>query len=179
MRGEAFVRYIYDEITYRVFKKLADALIGKIALLPQTADADDVSAAAITAAPALGTVADAIAHLSDEAVNPTIVMNKLTWSAFKSAQYAGQFSVDPFEGLRVVFNNSLPAYSAASAGDVYMIVGDFKEGALVNFPDGEDIKFTFDIYSRKKEDLVEVLGEVYTAFEAVADKAFTLIKKGV
>ena len=60
-----------------------------------------------------------------------------------------------------------------------MIVGDFKEGALVNFPDGEDIKFTFDIYSRKKEDLVEVLGEVYTAFEAVADKAFTLIKKGV
>lgn len=179
MRGEAFVRYIYDEITYRVFKKLADALVAKLAVLPSTADADSVSAAAITAAPDLGTVADAIANLSDEATNPTIVMNKLTWSAFKAAQYNGNYSVDPFEGLKVVFNNSLPAYSAASADDVYMIVGDFKEGVIVNFPDGEDVKFTFDVYSRKKEDLVEVLGEVYVAFEAVADKAFTLVKKGV
>lgn len=179
MRGEAFVRYIYDEITYRVFKKLADALVAKLAALPSTADADSVSAAAITAAPDLGTVADAIANLSDEATNPTIVMNKLTWSAFKAAQYNGNYSVDPFEGLKVVFNNSLPAYSAASADDVYMIVGDFKEGVIVNFPDGEDVKFTFDVYSRKKEDLVEVLGEVYVAFEAVADKAFTLVKKGV
>lgn len=179
MRGEAFVRYIYDEITYRVFKKLADALVAKLAVLPSTADADSVSAAAITAAPDLGTVADAIANLSDEATNPTIVMNKLTWSAFKAAQYNGNYSVDPFEGLKVVFNNSLPAYSVASADDVYMIVGDFKEGVIVNFPDGEDVKFTFDVYSRKKEDLVEVLGEVYVAFEAVADKAFTLVKKGV
>ena len=34
-------------------------------------------------------IAEAIANLSDEATNPIIVMNKLTFAAFKEAQYNG------------------------------------------------------------------------------------------
>ena len=30
MRGEAFLRYIYDELTYRIAKKCADQLVAKI-----------------------------------------------------------------------------------------------------------------------------------------------------
>ena len=177
LRGEAFVRYIYDEIAYRVFKKVADILIGKIAALPQTATATSPAAAKITGAPAVGLVAEAIGNLSDEATAPVVVMNKLTWAAFKQAQYAAGYNVDPFEGFAVHFNNSLPAYSTASSGAVYAIVGDFRQGALANYPNGDEIEFTFDTISRKKENLVEVLGELMVAAEPVANKAFTLIAK--
>lgn len=177
LRGEAFVRYIYDEIAYRVFKTVADTLIGKIAALPQTATSTSPAAAKITGAPAVGLVADAISNLSDEATAPVVVMNKATWSAFKRAQYAANFSVDPFEGFAVHFNNSLPAYSTASSGAVYAIVGDFRQGTLANYPNGDEIEFTFDTISRKKENLVEVLGELMVAAEPVANKAFTLIAK--
>lgn len=177
MRGEAFVRYIYDEIAYRIIKKLADTLIGLIATLPQTATATSVSANIVKAAPAVGTVAQALGNLSDEATNPVVVMNKATWAAFKAAQYANGFNVDPFEGFAVHFNNSLPAYADASEDDVYAIVGDFGEGAIANFPNGESIEYTFDELTRKKEDLVEVLGKVYVATAPVADKAFALITK--
>lgn len=177
MRGEAFLRYIYDELAYRITKKIADQLVGQIAALPSVATATSPNAAAITAAPAMGTVAAGIANLSDEAANPVIIMNKLTWSEFKTVQYANGYGADPFEGLPVLFNNTLPAYSAASATDVYMIVGDLSHGAIANFPNGEEIKFKFDELSRKKEDLVEVLGREYVATGVVACKAFTLVKK--
>ena len=177
LRGEAFVRYIYDEISYRIIKKLADSLVALIVALPTTATATSPAAAKVKVAPAVGTIAQAIANLSDEAANPVIVMNKLTWAAFKAAQYANGYSVDPFEGLEVKFNNSLPAYSTASEDDVYAIVGDFGHGALANFPNGESIEFKFDDMTRKKEDLVEVLGKVYVGVAPVACGAFVNITK--
>lgn len=177
MRGEAFLRYIYAELAHKIVKKLADILVGKIAALPQVATATSPAAAKISLAPAVGTVASAIGNLSDEAANPVVVMNKLTWSEFKAAQYANGFNVDPFEGLDYHFNNSLPAFSAAGAGDVYMIVGDFGHGALANYPNGDSIEFKFDDLTRKKEDLVEVLGKEYVAVGPVANKAFTLVAK--
>ena len=177
MRGEEFLRYIYDELTYRIAKKAADELVGKIKNLSQSASSSAPSAAKVTAAPGVGTVASAVANLSDEAANPTIVMNKLTWANFKTAQYANGYGVDPFEGLRVVFNNSLPAYSAATAGQVYMIVGDFGHGAIANFPAGEDIEIKVDTMSRKKEDLIEILGREYIGLGVVADKAFCQVAK--
>jgi hypothetical protein len=131
----------------------------------------------VKAAPAVGTVAAALGQLSDEATNPVIIMNKQTWAVFKAAQYANGFNVDPFEGFDVHFNNSLPAYASASEDDVYAIVGDFRQGAIANFPNGQAIEYTFDQLTRKKEDLVEVLGKIYVATAPVADKAFALITK--
>lgn len=177
MRGEAFIRYIYAEIAHKIMKKIADDIIAQIAGLPQSATATSVSANIVKIAPAVGTVASALGELSDEATNPVVVMNKKTWSAFKNAQYANGFNVDPFEGFDVHFNNSLPAYDDASEDDVYAIVGDFAEGALANFPEGDEIKYTFDELTRKKEDLVEVLGKLFGAVAPIADKAFALITK--
>ena len=184
MRGEEFLRYIYDEITYRIAKKCADELVGIIKQLPSSLSAnadtgvyDKVSANKITKAPGLGVIAEAIANLSDEATNPIIVMNKLTYAAFKEAQYNGNFAIDPFEGLKVVFNNSLPAYSAASANGVYAIVGDFNNGALLNFPNGEGTEMKYDDKTVMEYDLVRILGRRYVGMNAVADKSFTLIAK--
>ena len=184
MRGEEFLRYIYDEITYRIAKKCADELVGIIKQLPQSLSAngdtgvyDTVSANKISKAPGLGLIAEAIANLSDEATNPIIVMNKLTYAAFKDAQYSANYAVDPFEGLKVVFNNSLPAYSAASANGVYAIVGDFNNGALLNFPNGEGTEMKYDDKTVMEYDLVRILGRRYVGMNAVADKAFCLIAK--
>ena len=184
MRGEDFLRYIYDEITYRIAKKCADELVGIIKALPSSLSAngetgvyDKVSANKITKAPGLGLIAEAIANLSDEATNPIIVMNKLTYAAFKDAQYSANYAVDPFEGLKVVFNNSLPAYSSASANGVYAIVGDFNNGALLNFPNGEGTEMKYDDKTVMEYDLVRILGRRYVGMNAVADKAFCLIAK--
>ena len=178
LRGEAFLRYIYDELVYHIAKKAADTLVGTIAGLPQTSSASAPAAAKLSAAPAVGTIAQAIALLSDEAANPVVIMNKATWGAFKSAAYAAQYGVDPFEGCEVLFNNTLPAYSAASAGAVYAIVGDLEVGALANFPNGEDIDLKFDDLSQAEYDLIRIIGRQFVGLGAVAPNAFTLIAKG-
>lgn len=179
MRGESFLRYIYAELTKKIVDKLADTLITKIAALPASVPVtkDKVSAATIKVAPAMGTVATAIANLSDEARNPVIVMNKLTYANFKTIQYANGYGADPFEGLRVVFSSVLDAYDSASENDVYMIVGDFGQGALANFPNGDGVEIKVDDKTKMTEDIVRILGREYVAAEPVACKAFTLVSK--
>ena len=178
LRGEAFLRYIYDELAYRIAKKAADQVIAKIEACGtvSTTTCPGVPKLAV-ASPALGTVAAAMALLSDEAANPVVIMNKATWGKFKEVEYAGNFPVDPFEGLPVVFNNTIKAFAAATTGESYAIVGDLGHGALANFPNGQGIDFKFDELSRKKEDLIEVLGREYVGIGIVAPGAFVKITK--
>ena len=178
LRGEEFLRYIYDELAYRIAKKCADELIAKIEACGTASTTTCVGVPKVTAASiAQGTIAAAMAQLSDEASNPVVIMNKATWGAFKAVQYAGNFDADPFEGLPVLFNNSITAYSAATTGVTYAIVGDLGEGALANFPNGDQIDFKFDEMSEKKKDLIEVLGRRFVALAPVAPNAFVKITK--
>lgn len=172
MRGQAFLNYIYDELTYRIAKKAESILIGKIAALNTTASANAPYAKKVKAGAAVGTIAQALGQLSDEATNPVVVMNKATWSAFKAAQYANGYAVDVFEGLNVYFTSALPALSSATENTVYAIVGDFGMGALANFPNGEAIQIKVDDKSNMKSDLVDVLGREYVAVEPIACGAF-------
>lgn len=174
MRGEAFLRYIYAELTHKIVKAMADYLVNKIIGLAMVPRADQPKVEKLETAPSLGTVANAVSLLSDEAENPVIIMNKLSWGVFKELQYAGNYGADPFEGLPVLFNSSLAPANLAS-GAPFMIVGDLGHGALANFPNGEGVEFKFDDLSRKKEDLVEVLGKEYVGIGVVAPKAFTVV----
>ena len=178
LRGEEFLNYIYDELAYRIAKKAADLLLAKINSCGTQSTTTCVGVPVVTASSiAQATIASAMAQLSDEAQNPVVVMNKATWSAFKAVQYAGTFATDIFEGLDVVFNNTLPSYATATTGDTYAIVGDFGYGALANFPNGDGIDFKFDEMSKKKEDLIEVLGRQYVGIEPIAQNAFVKIVK--
>lgn len=178
MRGRAFLEYIYDELAYKIAKAAAGLLI---------ADIEAKGTVSTTGAPAvpkvvsttisLGLIASAIAQLSDEAANPTIIMNKLTYAAFKAAQYAASVPVDPFEGFDVVFNSDITAFSAATTGVTYAIVGDLDHGALANFPNGDEIAFKFDEMTLKKQDLIEIMGREYVGVGVVAPKAFVKITK--
>ena len=178
LRGESFLRYVYDELAYRIAKKCADELIAKIIAAGTASTTTAVGVPVMTAASiAQGTVAAAMAQLSDEAANPVVIMNKKSWGAFKAVQYAGNFNADPFEGLPVVFNNTMKAYAAASTGDTYAIVGDLGQGALANFPDGEEIDFVFDNLTLKKQDLIEIMGKRMVGLGIVAPESFVKINK--
>ena len=183
MRGEEFLRYIYDELTYRIAKKTADILVGKITALPQSltpnqaGDYDKVSADKITEDVNVATIDLAASHLNEQASDITVVMNRLTRAEFVKAAKQANYPMDLFAGVRVVYNNTLPAYSTATAGQTYLIVGDFGIGAMANYPSGQDIELKFDDKTLMTKDLVRILGRRYVGVEAVADKAFTLVAK--
>ena len=176
--GEEFLRYIYDELTYRIAKKAVDDLLALIVAASTAATTGAVGLPVYTAASiSVGDVAQAMALLSDQAANPIVVMNKATWGDYKAAQYANKFSVDPFEGLEVEFNNSLDSFTAATTGDTYAIVGDFGEGALANFPNGEEITIKVDDKTDMTKDLVRILGRQYVGLGIVGPNAFVRIVK--
>lgn len=176
MGGENLVRYIYDELTYQILKKLAALVVDDIKLAKQVADADEASVAKITAAPGLTTIASAFANLSDEATDPVIIMNKLTYANFKAAFAAGNFAVDPFEGLPVLFSSELTAYDSAAANAVYAIVGDLK-GVQVNYPEGDGIVIKYDDLSLAEKDMVKIVGRQYAAHALTACGRFCVIAK--
>ena len=178
LRGEAFIQYLYDELTYKIAKKAADQLIADIQACGTVSTSTQVGVPKLTASTVgVGTVAAAMALLSDEAANPVVIMNKATWGTFKAAQYANGFDADPFEGLPVLFNNTLTAASAATTGVTYAIVGDLEQGALMNFPNGEGIDFKVDDLSQADYDLVRIIGREFVGIGVVAPNAFVKIVK--
>ena len=176
-----FLNYVYDELVYQIAKKLADQVIAKIeacGTVSTNTPSVNVAVPKITEASiALNTIANAIAQLSDQAADPVIIMNKATFASFKAVQAAGNYGYDPFEGLPVLFNNTIAAYSAATTGVTYAIVGDLGEGMLANFPNGEDIKIKLDDLSQAESDLVKIVGRQYVGLEVVGPKSFVKITK--
>ena len=178
LRGEAFLQYIYDELAYQIAKKAADEVVSKIVTSGTQSTTTAVGVPVITSTTiSVDLVAQALGKLSDEANNPTIMMNKATWSAFKAVQYANNYGVDPFEGLDVVFNNTIKSFAAASTGDTFVIVGDLGQGALINLPNGEGIEFKFDDKTDMTKDLVRVLGREYMGIGIVGPDSFVKIVK--
>ena len=176
LAGEEFLDYIYDELTYRIAKKLADAIIADIEACGTASTGSLPAVPKITSTTVtLGLVAQALAELSDEATDPVIMMNKQTWGAFKAAQAAGNYGYDPFEGLPVLFNDTIAAFSAATTGVTYAIVGDLGMGAQANFPNGQEIEIKFDDKTKMEYDLIRILGREYVGHAVVAPKAFCKI----
>lgn len=178
MRAPEFLQYVYDELTYQIAKKAADELVGKIISAGTASTATAVGVPAITVASiGLDTVAQAIANLADEATEPILIMNKLTYASFKAAQAAGNYGYDPFEGLPVEFNSTVTAYSAATTGVPYLIVGDLANGAIANFPSGEEIEFKFDDLSLAEKDLVKIVGRKFVGLGIVGPGHFCKVTK--
>lgn len=162
MGGEEFLRYIYDEITYQVAKKLAALCIADVTSASTTNSSSAIGVPKVTAAPAVTTIPTAAANLSEEASNICVVMNRLTEVEFLSAFAAGNFAVDPFAGLTKVYSSALPAYSTASDNAIYAIVGDLS-AIQVNFPEGDGMVIKYDDLTNAEKDMVKVVGRQYAA----------------
>lgn len=180
LKGEAFLRYIYDELTYQIAKKAEDELIAKIKACGTVSTNTPTTNVAVPVVENTGTIsafAEALSALSDRADNPVIMMNKKTYATFKALQYANNYSVDPFEGMEVLFNNTIVDFDTATTGVPYAIVGDLGVGALANFPEGEEINIKYDDLSLAEKDLVKIVGREYVALGVVAPEAFVQVMK--
>ena len=175
--GSAFLDYIYDELAYRIVKKMSGIAIAAILASPATSSANAPAVAVLTQALGAGTIASAEALLSAEATDNVAIMNRATWGTLKNIPVtSGQNVGDVFDGLPVVFTDALPSFASASANAAYMIVGDLK-GVTANFPNGDDIKYKFDDTTEMTSDVIRVLGKLFGAIGVTAPFRFTQVKK--
>ena len=177
MRGDAFLRYVYRELSHKIMREILKDLIQQIVALPAIATATTPSAAKLKEGATVNTVTNAFANLCDEAENPIVVINKLTYAVLKAEAKRNNYGVDPFEGLDVYYNDTLPAYNSASENDVWMIVGDFDYGCIANFPAGDNVDVVLDVLTQKKAGMVEACGTLLGGAMPCACKAFTLVSK--
>lgn len=167
MGGEAFLRYVYDELTYQIVKKLAALVVADIAGAGTTSGSTAIGVPKVTAAPSVTALPTAAANLSDDASNIVVIMNRLTEVEFIAAYAAGNFAVDPFAGMTKVYTSALPAYSTASASAVYAIVGDLS-AVQVNYPEGDGVAIKYDDLTEAEADLVKIVGRQYAAHAITA-----------
>ena len=165
--GEAFVRYVYEELTYQIIKKLVAVCVADVTGASADHSSSAVGVPVLKTAPAITTIPAAVANLSDEAQNLCVVMNRLTEVEFLSAYAAGNFAVDPFAGLPRVYTSALSAYSTLSENGVYAIVGDLS-AIQVNYPEGEGVIIKWDDLSLAEEDMVKIVGRQYAAHKITA-----------
>lgn len=177
MRGDAFLRYIYRELSHKIMKAVLKDLLQQIVALPTSATGTTPNAAKIKEAASVNTVTDAFANLCEEAENPVVVINKLSYATLKEEAKKNNYIVDPFEGLDVYYSDVLPAYKTATENQVWMIVGDFDYGCIANFPAGDNVDIILDVVSQKKAGMVEACGTLIGGAMPCACKAFTLVTK--
>lgn len=176
MGGEAFLRYIYDEITYQIVKKAAALGIADITGAGTSHTSAAVGIPKVNLAPSVTAIPTAVANLSDEAENLVVIMNRLTEVEFISAYASGNFAVDPFAGLTKLYTSALPAYSTASTNDTYAIVGDLR-GLQFNFPEGDGVVLKYDDLSLAESDLIKVVGRQYAGHGVTAPGRFARLTK--
>lgn len=172
--------YIYKEIAQKIAEKAEEVLIDKIVNSPAVSTKTAPAVPTYTADTlAEDTLIMALAELSGKARNITLAMNRRTYAALKAVAAKAKYNVDVFDGMadKVVFSDKLPAFSAAGAGDTYIIAGDFGYGAQRNMPNGNEMKVIVDEKSLAEKDLVKVVGKMYAGIGVVAPNAFVKVKK--
>lgn len=162
LAGPEFVQYVRDELTYQIVKKEASLAVTDITGASTSNSSSAIGVPKITAAPSITVIPTAAANLSDQASNLVVIMNRLTEVEFLSAYAAGNFAVDPFAGIPRVYTSALPAYSTASEGAVYAIVGDLSAEQF-NFPEGDGIVIKYDDVTLAEADMVKITGRRYAA----------------
>ena len=174
--GEALVAYVYKELAHQIVLKLSKLAVLDIAGASTSHSSSAVGIPKIEGSPDLSIVVTAEANLSDEAENVVVIINRLTAAAFHQAKVAGNFAVDPYDGLTVLYSSALPAYSTADNNAVWMIVGDLS-GEHVNYPEGEGIITKWDDLSEAEADMVKVHGRQYAAHGVDKPGMFVNVKK--
>lgn len=157
LRGQAFLDYLRREFNHQLAIAIENEIVAEI---------EASSLAAAVTNPIDNTAAMAgFAALSDEAVNPVVIISKSNYATIMNARTQGGDKIaDPFDGMEVIFNNTVTG----------MLVGDL-DGVVANFPEGEDFKFIVDNLSLAEEDLVKIVGKVLCALHLVRPNGFAVV----
>jgi len=165
MAGEAYLRYIYDEVARGLIKARENAVVAAILAAPQTATATAPAVAKTgTAAGAIDDFVQARALLSSAAEDLVILCTPAQYATYRGLQMEANYGVDPFDGLEVLFNDTVTA----------PIIGDLS-GVMENLPKGNAVEFKYDDKTRMKDDLVDILGRQPSAIAVVGNKFFAKV----
>ena len=190
MSPEDFLQYVADELVYRIILALDEAIINRTDLngegvigIVGNANTETLSAALDfnvinEAVSELVTFEDLVIALNpktffknfmgltDQVGNPIF---RVVHDNENRAQYY-------LSGYRVEFTQALPAYEDADPGDAYAVVGNFRRGYRLNYPQGRNVITLVDPYSKAPEDLVRMIGRLYVAGNVVKPKHFVELK---
>lgn len=155
--SEEFLRYVYDEITYRIIQKVEAEIISRISngQTPFVATVTPEENAHYT-----DIILQLMANVKSN--NNVIILDRATWAWIKAEQVGANFAYDPFFGMRQIITDAVTGQSGST-----IIVGDFENGFLLNLPEGEDVKLKFDDLTLATSDLIRVIGRLYVAMGIV------------
>jgi len=191
MSPEEFMRYLADELVYRVVLLLDHAIISG------SADAQGNGVVGIvgndntekvTSALTFNAINSAVAELNTFE-NLVVAMNQKTffsnYMGLKDLQDRPIYQIATdntgrpqyfINGIRVEFTTALPAYDDATAGQAWAVVGNFR-GYRLNMPEGETVKMLYDPYTMAREDKAIMVGRLYVAGNVVRLKHFAQLNK--
>lgn len=168
-RGEEFLRYIFGELSQKIIEAEKSYILDRINTL-SGATGDPKQGSYVASNRALSDFANALGTLSPEAGNSVIITSRTEWAAYEALRATAGYAYDPFLGMPVIF--------ATMPEGVRALVGDPEYGIIANYPNGEDIKITFDEYTMATQDMNRVIGRQFVGIEVVAPAAFCVITSG-
>lgn len=162
MAGESFLRYIYGEVTRGIVKARENAVVAAILNAPTTATTTAPAVPegnATVGTPALDDFVQARALLSSAASDLVIICTPSQYADYRALQLSAQYAADPFDGLTVLFNDTVTV----------PIIGDLA-GVMENCPKGDAVEFKYDDKTEMTSDMVRVLGRMPSAIGVVGNK---------
>lgn len=183
LRGAAFLDFLKDEVYDAIVYKAGGELLNDIKSAPTTSTASMPGVPKVTTDSgasdplSLSLLVEAQGVLSARAKNKVWIMNPQTKAYCKALAIANNYAIDPFDGIPVIEDDRLPAYTSAQAGDTYIILGDLSYGARANFPDGKDVEILVDKMTNKKKNVVDIFGELFLSIGICQQNAFVKIAK--
>lgn len=191
MAAEDFLRYVADELVYRIILALDEAIIsrtdsngeGVIGIV------DNTNTEGVTSALNFNVINEAVAELVTFedltiAMNPKTFFNNFMGLTDLQGRPIFQVVHDNenrpqyfLSGYRVEFTQALPSYDDAASGDVYAVVGNFRRGYRLNYPQGRNVITLVDPYTGATSDMVRMIGRLYVAGNVVKPKHFVQLEK--
>lgn len=154
MNGEAFLRYLYDEVARGVRKFVETTGINFI-MSGTGQEAEVITGVIPEGDPAIGDIVALRALIQSDAEDLVVITDPATYAAYKQLAMNAHYAVDPFDGLEVIITNNMPIVG----GDSFIIVGDLK-GLMFNFPIGREVEMKYDDKTEMSADVVRLLGRL-------------------
>lgn len=190
MTSDEFLRYIADELVYRVYLALDEAIINRDG---SNGGVNGIINSALTDSANVDLGFNAINTAIASLVtfdNLTIAMNPATFfnnfmgltdlqglPIFRIAQDNEGRPAYYLNGYRVEFTQALPSYDTATTSEAWAVVGDFRRGYRLNYPQGRNVITMVDPYTKMTEDVVRMLGRLYVAGDVIRPKHFVALYK--
>lgn len=170
LTGEAFLQYIYAEITDRILAGIVKDFLANVVASINTSETGIPHSAAVQGAIANTDIINAIGQLKGELRDVVVITSRSAYAQYKALAFAAGYAIDIFDGLEVLFTDQLPT-------GVRAIVGSLRDGSHANLPNGQEVEFKIDSTSLAltSADMVGILGRLLVSVGVVRDGAFCVI----